>query len=38
LSPTANDDAVARDLTRLHHSGLIEMWFKGGHANYRNAL
>ena len=37
LSPTANHEAIARDLTRLHHAGLIEVWFKGGHAYYRNA-
>jgi hypothetical protein len=28
---------VARELTRLHHVGLIEVWFKGGHTYYRNA-
>jgi hypothetical protein len=37
LSPTANHEAIARDLTRLHRAGLIEVWFKGGHAYYRNA-
>jgi hypothetical protein len=37
LSPTANQEAVARELTRLHHVGLIEVWFKGGHTYYRNA-
>jgi hypothetical protein len=37
LSPTANHEAVARELTRLHHVGLIEIWFKGGHTYYRNA-
>jgi hypothetical protein len=36
LSPTANHEAVARDLTRLHHVGLIEIWFKGGNTYYRN--
>ena len=36
LSPTANSEAVARDLTRLHHAGLIEVWFKGGNTYYRN--
>jgi hypothetical protein len=37
LSPTANHEAVARGLTRLHHVGLIEVWFKGGNTYYRNA-
>jgi hypothetical protein len=37
LSPTANHEAVALELTRLHHVGLIEMWFKGGHTYYRAA-
>jgi hypothetical protein len=37
LSPTVNQEAVARELTRLHHVGLIEVWFKGGHTYYRNA-
>jgi hypothetical protein len=36
LSPTANHEAVARDLTRLHHVGVIEIWFKGGNTYYRN--
>ena len=37
LSPTANQETIARDLTRLHHAGLIEVWFKGGNTYYRNS-
>ena len=35
LSPTANQEAIATDLTRLHRAGLVEMWFKGGNTYYR---
>ena len=37
LSPTASETAIARDLTRLHRVGLVEMWFKGGNTYYRSA-
>ena len=37
LSPTADHEAVARDLTRLHHVGLTEVWFKGGNTYFRSA-
>jgi hypothetical protein len=37
LSPTANHEAVARDLIRLQRAGLIEVWFKGGNTYYRHA-
>ena len=37
LSPTVNQETIARDLTRLHHAGLIEVWFKGGNTYYRNS-
>ena len=37
LSPTANQETIARDLTRLHRAGLIEVWFKGGNTYYRNS-
>ena len=35
LSPTADPEAIGRDLNRLHRLGLVEQWFKGGHTYYR---
>jgi hypothetical protein len=37
LSPTANQAAIAADLTRLHRVGLVEMWFKGGNTYFRSS-
>ena len=35
LSPTADPEAIGRDLHRLERLGLVELWFKGGHTYYR---
>jgi hypothetical protein len=35
LSPTADPEAIGRELNRLHRLGLVERWFKGGHTYYR---
>jgi hypothetical protein len=37
LSPTADPEAIGRDLHRLERLGLVELWFKGGHTYYRRA-
>jgi hypothetical protein len=37
LSPTADPEAIGRDLHRLERFGLVELWFKGGHTYYRPA-
>ena len=37
LSPTANPEAIGRDLHRLQRVGLVELWFRGGHTYYRLA-
>ena len=37
LSPTADPEAVGRELSRLGRLGLVELWFKGGHSYYRLA-
>jgi hypothetical protein len=37
LSPTASETAIAGDLTRLHRTGPVEMWFKGGNTYFRSA-
>jgi hypothetical protein len=37
LSPTADHQAIARDLTHLHRAGLVEVWFKGGNTYFRSA-
>jgi hypothetical protein len=37
LSPTADPEAVGRDLTRLQRLGLVELWFRGGHSYYRRS-
>lgn len=35
LSPTADPEAIGRDLHRLERVGLVELWFRGGHTYYR---
>ena len=37
LSPTARQESVADELTRLYRLGLVEMWFRGGNTYYRAA-
>jgi Taurine catabolism dioxygenase TauD, TfdA family len=37
LSPTARQESVAEELTRLYRLGLVEMWFRGGSTYYRGA-
>lgn len=37
LSPTADPEAIGRDLHRLQRLGLVELWFRGGHTYYRLA-
>ena len=35
LSPTADPEAIGRELSRLHRLGLVELWFEGGSSYYR---
>lgn len=35
LGPTADPEAIGRELTRLHRLGLVQLWFEGGSSYYR---
>jgi hypothetical protein len=37
LSPTADPQAIAKELSRLERLGLVELWFRGGSSYYRLA-
>ncbi len=37
LGPTADPQAIGKELSRLERLGLVELWFRGGSSYYRTA-